>query len=214
MNGEQKSDLWEAYHSLMDEEEEKNEEPQPQVRVSANAFKIVEMYVSSSDSDDEQLETKYTDNDPDSNKPIRSVHEIPTHELPPGEVPENIPENWKLLPACRISNKVGNLCTADLLGKPLEPGSLLLTQDRKPTTRVLELFGQIENPKLIINGDYPVGTVLYTVVEDSSVPDPELIARKYKGTDASNKFDEAVEKPSDDDDIYGNEDDDEDEHVY
>lgn len=199
------NDLWAAYNSIIgNEEEEKETEEQVQRRqvpVSANAFKIVEMEVSdSSDEDLEALQQQYKEVDPDSNKPIRSTHEIPIQEFNPGEIPATIPDSWKLIPACKIVNKVANLCMADTIERVIEPGSLLVLENRTPTTRVVELFGQIENPKLIINGDYAVGQILYTVAEDSKVPDPDLIAHKYKGTDASNRYDEAVEEPSSDDD--------------
>ena len=207
------SDLWAAYQAINEEIEEKTpaEEIAEKLEYHGQGFKLVEIPIDSdSDSDDEET-TVYQMNyaqqsDTESIKPIRSAHEIPTEQILPNdiaEIPTSIPDDAKIIPCCVVVGSVGDLCICDSIGNPVAPGSLLVNKDREPITRVIEVFGQVEHPKIILHGNYDIGMELYAALNDAVVIDQREMTRiekTYKGTDSSNKFDEPNERPDDDDD--------------
>lgn len=120
-----------------------------------------------------------------------SPHEIPLEDIAVGPIPESIPAEAEILPVAVVHHFSGHFSVADTVGQPVAPGSLLADEHRNPVTRVIDLFGPVECPKLILRGQIPVGTELYAVVGDAVFPDPDQIEKQYPGTDASNRFDEA-----------------------
>lgn len=139
--------------------------------------------------------------------PIRTIHEKPLDEVEVGEIPKSIPPEYNIVPIAVVQHFSGNFSIAKSInGQGVSPGSLLSDSNRTPITRVLELFGPISNPQIILKGQIPIGTELFAVVDESEFPDPELIAKQFRGCDASNRFDE--------EDPYQNFSDDEEEREY
>jgi hypothetical protein len=87
-----------------------------------------------------------------------------------------------------------------MTGPPVIPGCLLADENRVPVTRVLDLIGPIENPQMILKGQFPIGLKLFAVEGDAVFPNPEQIESAYRGCDASNRYDEPEEHPEFSDD--------------
>ena len=205
------SDLWAAYQAINEEIDESNPaaEINEKLEYHGQGFKIVEIPVDSdSDSDDyDSIQAQYAQqSDTESIRAIRSAHEIPTEQILPNdiaEIPSSIPDDAEIIPCCIVSANVGDLCICQSIGDPVSPGSLLVTEDREPITRVIEVFGRVEDPKIILHGHFDVGTKLFAALNDAMVIDKREMTRienTYKGTDSSNKFDEPNERQEDDDD--------------
>ena len=129
--------------------------------------------------------------------PIRSAHEIPLKDLEVGEIPAEISPQIQIIPAAFTQYYSGDFTIARSVeiknrkNKGISPGTLLCDANHNPITRVLDLFGPIENPQIILKGHLPLKTDLYAVVESESVfPDPDLISKQFPGCDASNRYDE------------------------
>lgn len=123
--------------------------------------------------------------------PIRTVHEKTLDQAEVGEIPKFIPPDSAMVPIAVVQYFSGNFSIARSIdGKGVTPGSLLADANRNPITRVLELFGPISNPQIILKGQIPIGTELFAVVSESEFPDPDQIAKQFRGCDASNRFDE------------------------
>ncbi|OHT00958.1 hypothetical protein TRFO_32164 [Tritrichomonas foetus] len=172
------------------------ENPQPAVvPIPKVTSTLVEIDSSSDDDDDEiaqkvraleQIQTK-----DEITGPIRSVHEKPLDQIEVGEIPAEISPDAEMIPIAVVSHWTGNFSIARSFNeKGVAPGSLLADCNRKPITRVIELFGPISNPQIILKGQIPIGTELFAVLQDSEIPDPEQIAKQFRGCDASNRFDE------------------------
>ena len=129
-------------------------------------------------------------------KPIRSAHETPTIDVPVGEIPTSLHENEVFIPVARVISSIGQLKVAQLIGPAVAPGSLLSDENHQPITRVIELFGPVEDPKILLNGDFQIGQLFFAVKSESVFPDPEIIEKQFKGTDASDKYDEPINKNS------------------
>lgn len=123
--------------------------------------------------------------------PIRTVHEKTLDEVEIGEIPNSIPPEYSMVPVAVVQHFMGNYSIAKSIeGRGVSPGSLLADQNRNPITRVIELFGPVNNPQIILRGQIPIGTELYAVIPESDFPDPDQIAKQFRGCDASNRFDE------------------------
>ncbi|KAH0786469.1 NAF1-domain-containing protein [Histomonas meleagridis] len=187
------NDLWAAYRSLIEEIPQTGSGPScPPCRRTFQTVATIE----ASDSDDEEIMLKIDELNRmqnDDTKSQRSAHEIPLEQIEVGPIPAIIPEEAAILPVAIVHHFSGHFSVADTIGRPVAPGSLLADENRNPITRVIDLFGPVENPKMILKGQIPVGTELFAVEGDADFPDPDEIERKYPGCDASNRYDEAVE---------------------
>ena len=206
------SDLWNAYRAINEKIDDGSttNEINEKLEYHGQGFKIVEMPIDSDSDSDYQTEQQYNNHFAESEtpKPIRSKNEIPTEDILPdqiGAIPDAIPENWQIFPSCKVISNVGKLCICDSLGDPVAPGSLLVDENKQPVTRVIEVFGQVESPKIILHGDYEIGTVFYAPYNDAIVineAERNKIEKQFKGTDSSNKYDEPNEKFDSDDDDF------------
>ena len=158
------------------------------VKAPASTFTTIDL-----SDDDEMYEKIQQLENPtvDDVKSKPSVHEIPLEKIEIGPIPKYIPPETQILPVAVVHHFSGSFSIADSIGKAVAPGSLLADENRNPITRVIDLFGPVESPKLILKGQIPVGTELYAVIGDAEFPDPDLIEKQFPGTDASNRFDEA-----------------------
>ena len=215
-NFDSHSDLWAAYQAINEgDDDEEYVVSTEKLDYPTQGFKMTEIPMDS-DSDGEDEEGKnYESHDTESIKAIRSPHEIPTSQILPeqlGDIPESIPSDCKIVPCCVVISKVNELCICDAIGTPVAPSSLLVTEEREPVTRVIEIFGNVENPKYILHGDFPIGMRLFVALNDAfliSEDERNRIETTFKGTDSSNKYDEPNERPDEDEDGAVDSDDDE-----
>jgi len=182
-------DLWAAYRSLVQDEDEKED----QIIKVTPSHTIIQYEIDSDDPIDMMVDQLIENEGKEDYGPIRSQHEIPLANLPVGDIPTTLPEHEILLKVAVVKSNVGSLSLAEIIGKPVAPGSLLADANRIPVTRVLELFGPVDSPSLILKGSFSIGTELYAASSESVFPDPDEIAQKYKGCDASNKYDEPID---------------------
>lgn len=102
------------------------------------------------------------------------------------ELPECVDKTQDLLPICKvisnISNKNISMCEL-VIDKTVDIGTLLLDDEYTPVTRVVEVFGPVDRPKLIVSGLFVTGSILYSVPSECSFQDPESIQLMYMPTD-------------------------------
>ena len=160
----------------------------PIKKVSAQLIEI------SSDSSDEEFHERFValenkSESAESKKPIRSVHEIPLDQIDAGEIPESLPPSMELIRVGSIHHHCGVFSVA-VTERPVSPGTLIVDKDRRPITRVIDLFGPVERPQMIIRAIIPIGTPLFVPIDEYKSLNPDEIAMKNKGCDASNRYDE------------------------
>lgn len=160
---------------------------------------IVEIELDSDDEFDRQALEQHEPRDQKFVK-IRTKNEIPLEELDIDPLPRVVDNAAPRIPVCIVHHHSGDFSIAAIGGGcAVEPGSLLVDKENRPVTRVLDLFGKVDDPWIILKGKFDIGMELYSVMGEYAIPDPDTIESMYKGSDASNRDDEP-ERPAFSDD--------------
>ena len=126
---------------------------------------------------------------------IKSIHEITNDDIQVDPIPDSLFENEKFILVAITKIHSGNFTIAEQIHDiedAIVPGSLLADSERQPIARVLEVFGPISQPQIIIKGLLPLGIELFAVKSDSKFANPNVIAAQFIGCDASDRHDEPL----------------------
>ena len=125
--------------------------------------------------------------------PIVSKNEIPLSKLEPEPLPDGIFPEEALVSLCITDHYSGKLTIATPTSNTaVFPGSVLADKNRIPIARVLDVFGPISRPFIVLKGKLPLHMELFAVKPESQFADPDVLEKLYPGSDASNRFDEPV----------------------
>ena len=185
-------DLLAAYESLKGT----NYGPREEIPIPETNADIVDVIYDSDEGEIfeeiENIEQEENNREP---QKIKSKHEITNDDIIVDPLPDSLMADEKFIFVAITKTHSGNFTIAEQvhdIEDAIVPGSLLANSDRQPIARVLEVFGPISSPQIIIKGLLPLGIELFAVKSDSKFANPNVIAAQYIGCDASDKHDEPL----------------------